>query len=292
MQLSYKKISGIGLAALSLALIIWGANHSADSAKAQSAVSSEVLVAVCGNGTIEAPVEECDNGSHCANLTSCTSDVECAGIGDGLCKKRNYGGCSATCMIIIGGGASQPTEVVIAEIWAYPEQRSGAAGTNYDTDYFFSIHDADNASRETLYQHFNLLSSTNAGTTSLFLTLPGGIIEGIYDVAIKPEAHLSRVLNNAFLQVGENILNFTSESNSPSIGSVRLIAGDINGAGLSPSTMGDDVINAIDLSVLLSDFGNSDPSGSARRANLNQDNVVNQEDLNILLGNLDKEGDL
>ena len=132
----------------------------------------------------------------------------------------------------------------------------------------------------------------SSGVSNVYIVPPTSVTPGNYDAVLKSKAHLSRLLDNIYLQLGENYLNFTNETNSPAIGSRVLIAGDIDGAGINPETFGDDVINSIDLSILLHEFGNSDPSGNGIRANLNQDNTVNQTDLDILLVNLDKEGDL
>lgn len=289
MRLSLGKISGICLGIFAILLIVWSANAPESSVSAQSsAVSSAVLVTICGDGVPEGN-EQCDNGKHCANLTPCTSDLECVGIGDGLCVKRSVGGCSATCTII-SSSRPQPTEIIVTEIRAYPEKRSGSVGTNYDTDFYLSVLNADNQNHSVVYANSSLFSSNTAGVVATYFTLP--VAEGTYDVVLKSESHLSRILNNVYLSVGENILNFTSESNSSTIGPVVLLAGDINGTGTSMSTMGDDVVNAIDLSILLNDYNKPDPSGSGLRANLNQDSVVNQEDLNILLFNLNKKGDI
>ena len=264
------------------------------SSAADDIVSSGVYVAVCGNGILEGEsegIEECDDGSQCANSTSCTSDAECVGVGDAVCIPRSGDGCDSNCNIEIGGGGvpPQPQNIVIADITAYPEQRSGTV--NYDTDFTFSILNPDNQNHQVIYQYPYLLSSNNSGVSYVSAVL-SMINEGTYDVAIKTESHLSKVLDNTYLHIGDNSLNFTNEENLPQIGSVVLIAGDINGTGGTLESLGDDVINAIDLSILLNRFGSSDFTGNSVLANLNQDGVVDETDLNILLGNLDKEGDI
>ncbi len=278
-------------------LVVWGVKSSSSFAQVSVPTPTQVLVAICGNENIEAPLEECDDGKHCQNLTSCTDDTDCnpggVPIGDGLCKPRNGTGCDDQCLEEpegVGGGWQPPSNIVITDITAYPEQRSGPTGTNYDTDFYFSILNSDNQNHEVLYQYSSLLSTGDDGTASLSLAV-SGIGQGIYDASFKSKAHLTKILNNAFLIFGNNSLNFTNTENVPSIGSVRLISGDIDGFGNTPESLGDDVINSIDLSVLLNQFGNSDPSGNSIRANLNQDGTVDQTDLNILLGNLDLEGD-
>jgi len=164
-------------------------------------------------------------------------------------------------------------------------------GNNYDTDFYFSLFNADNLNRQVIYQHSSLLSSNSSGVASPYTTLPNDVVPGVYDALIKPKAHLAKLQNNVYLQAGDNNLNFTNPDNGPTIGSSVLTAGDIDGAGNSLNSFGDNVINSVDISVFLNKSGSSDPSGNSIRANLNQDSVVDQADLNILLGNLDKEGD-
>lgn len=291
MNNTLRKISSLGLGLIALVLVVWGVKSSSTSAQVSVPAPTQVLVAICGNEIIEAPLEECDDGKHCQNLVSCTEDLDCnpggLPIGDGLCKARNGTGCDDQCLEEPegGGGWQPPSNIVITNITAYPELRSGTAGTNYDTDFYFSILNSDNLNREDPYWSSSLLSTGSDGTTSLSLAIPG-IGQGIYDASFKSKAHLTKILDNAFLIFGNNFLNFTNPGNGASIGSVRLIAGDIDGFGNTPESLGDDVINSVDLSVLLPQFNTGND-----RADLDQDGTVDQTDLNILLGNLDLEGD-
>ncbi len=253
-------------------------------------VGTPSCCSVCGDAVTQCN-EQCDDGKHCVNGNSCTTDLECFGIGDNLCTVRSGDGCSATCTSESGGGGSSPQEIIISEITAYPEQRSGATGSNYDTTYAFSILDANDQSHAVYYSHPILQNTTNVGIGYPYMYI-SGMNAGVYDTAFKTKAHLTAIQDNVFLQLGENSINYTNPTNQVSIGSVRLVAGDINGAGTSPGTLGDDVINSVDISVLLNRFGASDPSGNSVRANLNQDSSVNQTDLDILLNNLDKEVNL
>jgi hypothetical protein len=166
--------------------------------------------------------------------------------------------------------------------------RSGSSGTNYDTKYTFSVLSPDNNNHQVYYSSPQLLSTNNAGISYPYVTV-SGISIGTYDITIKTPSHLTQMLDNVYLQAGENLINFTNPANLPAIGSQVMTAGDINGFGVSPTTLGDDVINSVDLSIMLQDLGTSDPSGNNIRSNLNQDNIVDQSDLNILLNNLDKE---
>ena len=278
----------IGCGLLALSLLLW--NHLTPFASAAAVTVSQVRVTVCGDGVTEG-TEQCDPGKHCVNGLVCTADTDCSGIGDGLCKVLATGGCTSTCTILAVGTRPPVTQVTIDQITVRPEQRYSGNGSNYDVDFYFSLLSSDNLNHQAIYQHPTLLSSNPLGVSSPYITLPDNVIPGVYDALIKPKAHLAKLLNNAYLQAGDNNLNFTNTDNGATIGSVTLTAGDIDGAGNSPNSFGDNVVNAVDLSVLLSQIGSGDPSGNGVRANLNQDTVVDQTDLNILLGNLDKEGD-
>ena len=275
---------------LALALVLVWVWHPSFSSAADVTVS-EVHVTVCGDGVMEGP-EQCDPGKHCANNNPCTSDADCMGIGDGLCKVRPFGNCSALCTIVVGGGrAPEPTTVSLTTITVRPEQRSVVSGNNYDTDFYFKIFTADNLNHQVVFDYPSMLTANNSGMASPYFTLPESVVPGVYDILLKSKSHLAKLQNNVYLQVGDNSINFTNPDNGTSIGSATLTAGDIDGNGSSSTTIGDNVINAVDLSIILSQVGSLDLSGNGLRANLNQDTVVDEQDLNVLLGNLDKEGD-
>jgi len=298
MRTGLRKNVWIGCGLLALTLALWSQLALHVSAAAVTVSQSQVTVTVCGDGKTEG-AEECDLGKHCASGLSCTDCVAgvctdnpaiCIPIGDGLCSVRASGACTATCTIVVGGSRPPSTQVLINEITVRPEQRFLGNGNNYDTEFYFYLLNADNLNHQVIYQYSSLLSSNPSGVAFPYTTLDG-VVSGVYDALIKPKAHLAKLQNNVYLQVGNNNLNYTNSDNGVTIGSVTLTAGDIDGAGSSPNSFGDNVINSVDISVLLGQFGSNDFSGNSIRANLNQDTVVDQADLNILLGNLDKEGD-
>ena len=172
--------------------------------------------------------------------------------------------------------------------WAVPEGRVGASGTNWDTVFFLAVHNpCSSAALET-----SDVTTTAVDCTHLNPILFSSISQGTYDVTIKTNQHLSRRLSNVLLGEGLNTLNFTMAINDTStIGPIQLLAGDINGAGNSNTTMGDNVVNSVDLSDLLNDLDANDPTAHAYRANFNQDSVVNAVDLSLMINNLDKTGE-
>ena len=176
--------------------------------------------------------------------------------------------------------------------WAIPEGRVGAPSTNWDSIFFLTVRTADDSDNVILDSMPDLATTTNAGTYLVTTTFMNITSSGTYDVAIKTQQHITKKLNDIILtKYVVNMLNFTQVDNSPSFGPVRLLAGDINGDGTTPATLGDDVINSIDLSIILGRIDDDDPTGNVIRANLNQDPVVNSVDLSLMLKNLDLEGD-
>jgi len=172
--------------------------------------------------------------------------------------------------------------------WATPEKRAGPSETNDDTTFFLTFKNP--LTHEPVFTT-DLYNTANDGTYLSPITVSPNINNGAYDTGFKGESHLTKILRNINFTSGVTNLNFTQNDNSVAKGPIRLIAGDINGAGTTPATMGDDVINAVDLSAIISDLDMDDPTGNLIRANLNQDSVVNAVDLSLMVSNLDKEGD-
>uniref|UniRef100_A0A7C4M262 Dockerin domain-containing protein n=1 Tax=candidate division CPR3 bacterium TaxID=2268181 RepID=A0A7C4M262_UNCC3 len=172
--------------------------------------------------------------------------------------------------------------------WAVPELRVGPEATNDDIDFFLTVRNSSN--HAVLFTQPNLVSSDNSGAYLTPINL-SGIVPGNYDIGIKSNSHLTKVLRNVNLTSGNNYFNFTQSDNSSTKGPLRLVAGDIDGLGTTPLNSGDDVINSADLSLMIEGLDNEDPTGNNIRANLNQDMAVNSIDLSIILNNLDKEGE-
>jgi len=174
--------------------------------------------------------------------------------------------------------------------WAVPEARVGASSTNWSTTYYLTVRDASDYD-DVLYVSPGLSTTTEAGV-NLNPEIFSDVASGTYDVFFKSDQHLSRKLNNIVLiESATNTLNFTQLDNSPAFGPIRLLAGDINLAGVSTSTLGDNVINSVDLGMMIDNLDLDDPTTKGLRANLNRDIVVNSVDLGVMIDNLDKEGD-
>lgn len=174
--------------------------------------------------------------------------------------------------------------------FAVPQLRVDTAGTNDDTTFFVTIRTESNADDVVLFTS-GLASTTNSGVYDTSIELID-ISPGVYDIGFKGRQHITKVLQNVTISVGNTPLNFSSTDYSTTTkGSEVLLAGDVSGAGISAATLGDDVVNSVDLSLLLPDLDETDATGNTIRSNLNQDTAVNSVDLSIMLDNLDKEGD-
>lgn len=186
------------------------------------------------------------------------------------------------------------TAIVAANVtatiqWLLPQGRVGAAETNDDTTFFITLRTAANGDDVVVETQSSLATSNADGTYSTPIAISSP--SGTYDIGLKGHQHLTRVLQDVVLVNGTNVLNFTQPTNSAPKGTQVLLAGDVNGAGTTPATLGDDVVNSVDISTLLTVIDDDDPTGNVLRPNLNQDVVVNSVDLSLMISNLDVEGD-
>lgn len=174
--------------------------------------------------------------------------------------------------------------------YAVPEGRVGSPSTNWDSNFYLAVRTADDSDNVVLSTMNNLATTTTSGER-LTTVILDNITAGVYDVTFKGHQHLSKKLNDINLNEAVNILNFSQIDNSAPLGTEVLLAGDVNGDGTTPATLGDDTVNSVDLSLLLGRLDVEDPTARAERTNLNQDPVVNSVDLSLLIKNLDAEGD-
>jgi len=166
--------------------------------------------------------------------------------------------------------------------WAVPEMRVGAPGTNDDTMFFLTVRNSGSV----LFTTPVIASSTPAGTydTPILLDVPNGT----YDIGFKGHQHLTKILRTVPLNGSNRVLNFSRLDYTNLLkGTEVLEAGDINGTTTSAALMGDDKVNALDLTTLLSQFNATDKFA---RPNLNQDAKVNALDLTIILKNFNHLG--
>lgn len=197
---------------------------------------------------------------------------------------------TSTNYIIDQGKTWTSGDPTVTILFAVPQLRAGTSSTNDDAGFFITIRTSTNADDVILFTS-GLATTTTAGayTTQIELT---DIAPGTYDIGFKGNQHITKVLQDVTITTGNTQLNFSSTGYATTTkGSVVLLAGDVSGAGSSAATLGDDVVNSIDLSILLPELDKDDSTGNGIRSNFNQDVVVNSVDLSIMLDNLDKEGD-
>jgi hypothetical protein len=156
---------------------------------------------------------------------------------------------------------------------AAPEKRVPVSGLNLAQD------------------NVQLKLSPAGGATSAFTSTPQSIDSignatapltasvgaGQYDVRVKTSQHLTQKAGNITLNSGVNNLDLTSGLTQ------FLRAGDVNGTG---NTLGDDAVNALDISKEIGTLGLNEP-----QQDLNRDGQVNALDIGILLKNLGQTGD-
>ncbi|MBT5016552.1 hypothetical protein HN748_00205 [Candidatus Peregrinibacteria bacterium] len=168
-------------------------------------------------------------------------------------------------------------EIVISDgflgtisIKALPEKRVSVLGGNLGTlmRVRFTDPDTDDQLLETSY------TSSSFGLTTSNVDI-STLTPNEYHIFAKGRSHLTRKMSNVNLTTDTTNIDFSYGDTE------YLYAGDVNG-----TIFGDDIVNAIDLSILINDLDSFD-----LRTDLNRDNTVNALDLSILITNLDKEGD-
>ena len=116
-----------------------------------------------------------------------------------------------------------------------------------------------------------MVTTSDSGTEYYYID---AFTTSSFDVVGKGYSHLSRALTGVTPVNGVANLDFTNSGADP------LLSGDIN------QSLGDDEINALDISVLVNAWGQDDS-----RADLNQDHEVNSIDISNLLSNFNETGD-
>jgi hypothetical protein len=155
-----------------------------------------------------------------------------------------------------------------------PEKRLPNGGLNLAQDNVqMSLYPA--GSSNTAYISIpSQIIDTNGDSTA---SLTAAVGAGQYDVKVKTSQHLTQKTSNITLNSGTNNLDLSNGLTT------FLRAGDVNGAG---NTLGDDAVNALDISKEIGTLGLNVP-----QQDLNRDGQVNALDIGILLKNLGQTGD-
>jgi hypothetical protein len=157
---------------------------------------------------------------------------------------------------------------------AAPEKRVPVGGLNLAQDNLqMSLYPAGSSNTAFISTPSQVIDTNGNSTTPL----TAAVGAGQYDVKVKTSQHLTQKTSNITLNGGTNNVDLSNGLTQ------FLRAGDINGAG---NTLGDDAVNALDISKEIGTLGLNQP-----QQDLNRDGQVNALDIGILLKNLGQTGD-
>jgi len=166
---------------------------------------------------------------------------------------------------------------VLIDFTVIPEKRLPAVGNNST----LAIIEIRNVGETTALQTYAAVATNNDGEYSnLLLT---GIPPGTYDVVVKGYAHLKKMLSAQSLVEGANVLDFTLAGADP------LLCGDVYTSGTIPD--GDNQVNSLDATYLVSHWGENDAGVSDERADVDENHQVNSLDMTKLINNYGTDGD-
>lgn len=187
-----------------------------------------------------------------------------ASLADGLTQNSLHGSASESVNIsltVVGSGSGVSIDII-----AIPEKRVPLTGNN-STLLTIEVRDPGETS-----PRFTETVVTGSGGTYSGMLLTG-LSAGTYDITAKGYSHLRIKKSGVNITDGETI-DFSNG------GTVTLPSGDVN------STNGDNKVNGIDLTLIVSDL-----NGVIVRYDLNRDGRVNGIDLTNAVTNLNDLGD-
>ena len=152
-----------------------------------------------------------------------------------------------------------------------PEKRVPLAG-NDSTRVIIDVYALGGTTPIQSYSYYD--TDNNGQYTGLSLV---GITAGTYDIAVKGYAHLRKRLNNVTLNNGTNTVDFTFA------GTEKILCGDVYVNGLYPD--GDNTVNSIDVTYLVSKWAVNDAGVSDERADVDENHQVNSLDMTKVVNN-------
>ena len=164
---------------------------------------------------------------------------------------------------------SPASGLIPIDIKVIPEKRVSQPGGNYATNLRVRFVDAATQTQVKESTFETNLSGIYSGLDM------AGVDQGTYNIYAKGESHLTDKEASVVLDNSNTTVDFSNGEID------KLLAGDVNG-----TSFGDDIVNAIDLSFLISDIDMFDA-----RTDLNKDGIVNAIDLSIMITNVDETGD-
>ena len=166
---------------------------------------------------------------------------------------------------------------VTIDFTVIPEKRIPPTGNN-STRVIIDVYAVGGTIPLHSYSYYD--TDSNGHYTGLVLT---GTSPGIYDIAIKGYAHLRKRLNNVTLTSSGNNIDFTAG------GTDKLLCGDVytNVTYLD----GDNKVNAVDVTYLVSKWAVNDAGVSDERADVDENGQVNSLDMTKTVNNYGVVGD-
>jgi hypothetical protein len=178
-------------------------------------------------------------------------------------------------------GHLYPKGDVSVDFTVVPEKRISTPplpSPNNGTKVLIYVYNPGGAVPIQVYSYYD--TDNDGNYTGLALT---GISPGNYDIAVKGYAHLRKRLNNVVLTGGSNSIDFTFS------GTEKLLCGDVYVNGVYPD--GDNVVNSVDVTYLVSKWAVSDTGVSDERADVDENGQVNSLDMTKTVNNYAVTGD-
>jgi len=175
-------------------------------------------------------------------------------------------------------GHQYPNENIVSlNFIAVPEKRIPLSGNDSTRVLIYIYNPGDNVPIQT-YSYYD--TDNNGSYVGLVLI---GISPGTYDIAVKGYAHLRKRLSNVVLNEGNNNIDFTF------VGTDKLLCGDVYTNGSYPD--GDNTVNSVDVTYLVSKWANNDSGVSDERADVDENGQVNSLDMTKVVNNYAVIGD-
>lgn len=190
----------------------------------------------------------------------------------------------------IGGSATGTAFLSI--LYSAPQGRVGS--DNDDSIFYLTVRSATNTDDQIIATQVDLATTSVAGSYAGVIAIPGVFLPGTYDIGMKTDQNLTKILQDVPLTASPVTLNFTATSTdyaSTTRGTEVLLTGDVSDLGISPDTLGDDVVNVVDVNLVVASLDATTTPDTKLREDLNQDEVVNVVDITLQVGNLDKNGE-
>ena len=166
---------------------------------------------------------------------------------------------------------------VVLDFTVIPEKRIPSTG-NDGTRVVINVYSVGGVLPIQSYSYYD--TDNNGHYTGLILS---GVSPGTYDIAVKGYAHLWKRLNSVALSSGTNTVDFTAS------GTEKLLCGDVYVNGSYPD--GDNVVNSVDVTYLVSKWAVEDGGVSDERADVDENGQVNSLDMTKVVNNYAVVGD-